>query len=1492
MQKFSIAYILLILLLGSNYLHAANWTIDGDRVYWAANGYEISAYPAFSQGISHIQYVNFSSNNPTPFTGNFSFVFSEPITWGAADVWDYVNHPYQEPIYGRAQGVITLYGVVSYAPANLTSCDFGDLQNAYKYLVNTTNQTNIKACFDAFSQNGNNYTLTYSYDGIIGYQTKDNWYYDWRDISSLFRETRFGNYQVWTVNNVQFTQGTKYQVRFRYGTRIGTSGKYDIYVHAGSPQDVVNGIAPVYLHLDPWWNSSYAFRAFINCSNVDTGTPIVINGSSGFTIDGQKQIVWTTCQPDLYLYWNNYTDYVVANNTTQVPMYVKTGNRTSFDQYQVWTYYNAIVGYDGTLNGTSTAVSLTGKFNGTLGSGASQSSIAMFGNRSFYFDNSLNGYIAVPSGVLSGVTNLTMVAWLRPVTLGIGDRVFGFTATTSNYGVDTNINMAETPKQLEAFHDTGSAQIAKLYTDAITTNVWHFVFSRFSNTRGTILLGFNTTSNSTAAGAYTYTPSQSSGAYNYIGRTARSGETDRQFNGQIDFIIFYNASVPDTFFNQTYYNAIGTAGYGTLGETEIYFVVYSLSPTNATITSNNTINFTYSVNSSQAMPVNVLLYLDGVLIANNTTTTNATLTNSYSTTYGQHSWYVFAYNSSNISYNTTSASRTFEVQFNVTAVGPANNTILQGNTAILYYSTQNLYPINCTTYLDGRSVDYRILDSSSSNSVQVNASAGPHTWYISCVAGDNPNYTRNSSLLTFTMDYTTYNNTLNLTTTTENVLASPQAMFFDADGSLNVLYFTDDGTSYTMRIKTITNNSVTCAANATLQPTSTFMLALREINQTVLLSFNASDSTKVMLANFSSCTLAVGTSSFPYSTARTNSNYDPYTYAQTKHYSTLNLTDSSYYLFAVPLPNGTGLFRKNISSNNIVQVGAQFPSNYAPAWQTIANSSNLSGWYYLEPNSSGAIRLGYYDGNTRTVLKTLDSQAYSVGKINQSIGIFERYEDKTYVMLANLDKTTIYLIEDDRNLTINENISQPSHFFFIDKYTFLFFNTAGSNTSAYSCYFANTANCTKYTANEYGISMPYERGRMATAKRDGLSDVVAKGRITSTGVVTLLYNLNTYDAKYRCFNETNDVRKTFTVQIYTNTTANILKNSSWGYVIPSASLGPGLKKSFFICEGHPQRMFLSGLTNNFTINAYSLENGLGVYYTIKITDEFGQPVEGAKVSAYRFSPLFSAFVVIEQGITDSTGNTVLYLQPFVLYRLTIEQAGYVTMNFDFTPTAVTSVDIRLSSAKSPLKLPNFYYLWEDISYSLTPTTSFSTNETNISFQISSNSSSLEYFGLEVISLLPNGTKTTVYSNNISGQPSGGIITYPITTQGSYLINPYFKHKNFSEHVPFSKTFKYQNETMGFIKARELFIETQPIAGWVFYLIAVVCAMLAVGFASKYVGDGAGLAGLAVLWGFSLFNPSVEIVCAAGINGACITPIIATTFATVATIAALYAKQFL
>jgi hypothetical protein len=289
--------ILLMLLMAGN-LFAANWTDDGHGgVYWSMNNYTISAYPKTSTmtGNSFYQYVNFTSTNPNPITANLSFVFNEAPSTGSISIF--------RNITTRLNATYTVIGVTSFVVSTAT-CSIGDNLNLYKYNVTYgANATTGIACFDSYTQNGNDYTLKYSYSNYIG----------WENILSQFHYTQVANKHVWTYNNVPFNGSTKYQTKFEYSFPLAIStsngattqkqynGKFDIYAHTGSPSDVVNGIGTTYVVLDPFYTSTggavttdglYTVVTFLAngtfnvTGTINNATVLVVAGGGGSATGG------------------------------------------------------------------------------------------------------------------------------------------------------------------------------------------------------------------------------------------------------------------------------------------------------------------------------------------------------------------------------------------------------------------------------------------------------------------------------------------------------------------------------------------------------------------------------------------------------------------------------------------------------------------------------------------------------------------------------------------------------------------------------------------------------------------------------------------------------------------------------------------------------------------------------------------------------------------------------------------------------------------------------------------------------------------------------------------------------------------------------------------------------------------------------------------------------------------------------------------------------
>jgi hypothetical protein len=138
--------------------------------------------------------------------------------------------------------------------------------------------------------------------------------------------------------------------------------------------------------------------------------------------------------------------------------------------------------------------------------------------------------------------------------------------------------------------------------------------------------------------------------------------------------------------------------------------------------------------------------------------------------------------------------------FNITHILPADNVVLQGNATLITYSVNNLFTAaNCSIMLDAVAYDNRIVNNGNV-SYLANVAQGSHNIYITCTSADTL-YTATSAARVFSMGFVSYAFIANLTSTPANVFATPQAIFYDKNGSLNVLYYTDEHHSHIQQTK-------------------------------------------------------------------------------------------------------------------------------------------------------------------------------------------------------------------------------------------------------------------------------------------------------------------------------------------------------------------------------------------------------------------------------------------------------------------------------------------------------------------------------------------------------------------------------------------------------------------------------------------------------------------------------------------------------------------
>ena len=1734
---------------------AANWTFDGSGgVYWTSNGYKISAYPATStQLINHVQYVNFTSTNPTNIVTNFSFVFSKQPLSGDVQLLQNTSHVVAVPHVSRQNATYLVVGVINYTATN-ASCMIGDNQNAMKFNITYNAGINTTwgiGCFDSYTQSGNNYTLKYSYN-LTTFTNETRYSMEWGSILNAFTYANISGKSVYTINDVAFNGNTNYQTKFMYSFPKGTAGKFDIYAHAGSPAMVVAGVAPIYVELDPWFNSTWAYKKEVNltgftCPFSYCQYPINLTLNGSATNGSDIRVTDSTETSELPYWredneWNNATASGViwvnaSSGTSKIFVYYGATSTVSdssngynvfsifddwnngsvnsarWDSHGVTSITNGVLSVSQTVH-TSPFISVAtapinssmiGRFkfsantwsylafsdaidvgiglqtgydsysNVNCPAGNTFSILSIFpkdtfGRLRFYRGNPtayfyLNDFGANRCGGSfseTGERHFILTSWeLNPTIYSdwIAAAQMGVNLSTYAVGSQTD-NPPPTPSSNVVF-------ISQTPTDLTTTNAvavgLHISYNITNITSGTPVLQYKVNNsqndiayfiNGTSFGGWanktgtnvssvynftlddnelypaTYNPTDSETdnnlhsaftmpTQNYFIATELLNVSAKQYNffeamingtSANSYSVFYcNSTFPfnanpatngncaliatragNAAWNHThsaysfhnvfpfainltslsiagtsvlvtptsYFIMQGTNGAGTTnaysvanftrtgatrtstnggtswsnqtysldahlhqfnGTATLYYSVYAnvsgalnqsatrndtfefdplppTSPTVLTPTAGNKygiVNISWSPAQNvtpSTIYYNVSLYRSNgtfaSTIAANTSTNTSYAWNTAGTAQGEYFVKVTAYD--NYSFSTFGESANFTVAtFNATALAPTSGSSFVGNQILFQYSqTAQIANAKCNLRIDGVSVNNQT-GLAGTYSYLATVANGSHSWVANCSDTEGAGFSFQTANRTFTINFFAFNTQANLTSAPENVLASPQSLFFDINGDLNALYFTDEGATQTVRVKTINGSTVTAQANLTLAPTAQWFVVFRGANNTAILTRQAADTTKGILLTLAGNVLTQANYTMPSANALNLTAFDAYTYANTKQFPTLSLGASSFWIFTTPIATGSVITKWNGTAFTTIDT---FANQRSPTWQTIANNSGLTQWLYMIPVDIGGgnvkVQINSYDGTTKTNLTTMLANASGYG-LNTSIAGFERYANTTYAYITNTtNQTIIYQIEGNKTYLLNQSVFNPSYFFFIDAKTFVFFATSGGDTYAYSCYFGGTPTCDRIPSSDYGLAVPYEQGFMSSAKRDSYNqDTVVRGLIQSGTVVQLNYNINTYDMKFICYDEQNDARKTFKQRTVTPTTSNALLNYSWGYVLPSASVGAGLKQYFSTCLNGTQRLFLSGLTANFSIDEYSLLSTAGVYYSFTIKDRFGSPLEGVKTSMLRFSNAKQAFVVIEQCLSDFNGGCTFFLEPYSPYKILIEANGFTTQYLDFIPSSVTAINVALDASGTSFSLPNYNYLFGDLTTSLTPLSTLMNNATNITFTATSNASIMEYYGMNVWQTLSNGTRTQVYSNNITSQATGGSVLYNVNSSGRYDVQVFAKIQNFSTYEPFAQAYNFQNKS-GLVKARDALTGSNDISGWGLYFLGVVVTMVVVGFVSRYTIDGAGIIGVLVLWGFTLLNPSAAIYTAGSIV---ITTTIATTITTIATFAALYLR---
>lgn len=314
-----------------------------------------------------------------------------------------------------------------------------------------------------------------------------------------------------------------------------------------------------------WWNDTFTERWHIPCLYMDDGAPIVINGSNGFEIDGKKQIVWTYCSgvgTSVYLHNStDYSKYVIANDTTRLPMEVEFGNGTSYNSEDVWddnyrfvqtmkdTNISAVIGstsnkYIGTKTAVNEPMQVEGKIGKAQNFDGSDDKID-FGTN--LFNNDIQG---------------TISAWIRK-DYGYFSYFFcagGYTNEYFQFGVGYPALQIDKLSIMERNPESyGSG------TTILQNQTWYYVVLTGDTIKWRIFI--NGVEDVITGGNSGDWISDVGGTVRYVIGSSYDSQNNYRafFDGILDDVRVSNISRSDSYINQTYFNIIGTQGYGNIG---------------------------------------------------------------------------------------------------------------------------------------------------------------------------------------------------------------------------------------------------------------------------------------------------------------------------------------------------------------------------------------------------------------------------------------------------------------------------------------------------------------------------------------------------------------------------------------------------------------------------------------------------------------------------------------------------------------------------------------------------------------------------------------------------------------------------------------------------------------------------------------------------------------------------------------------------------------
>ncbi len=338
-----------------------------------------------------------------------------------------------------------------------------------------------------------------------------------------------------------------------------------------------------------WLNTSYHSRYKIDCTSIPKGVIIVLNGTKGIKLNATSaQYIWTRCEPDLYLYYNAYNLWTIANDTKVVPFDVELGNRTSNSPHLIYNqYYRSVLHLNNASDSSTVGATLTysggttfTNSQGYLGKGVSLAHDSDY--LKMYNPNLFNSRIGIP---------FTEMCWAKPIEnerndiIGIYNNRVGFSTNEWQWFLRQDASL----KFVSFSTYKNVVKALKTSTPSTTLNTWSHVVQTYNGTKFALFVNGTYIGQNASSNNDSHLPDTL-----FIGGSPVSATYT--FNGSIDECIVINQSVNSTDLSYLYNNQKFTLTYGSATQNKVVIINPIIT---ITLPSNGTVYL------KQGIPLNV-----------------------------------------------------------------------------------------------------------------------------------------------------------------------------------------------------------------------------------------------------------------------------------------------------------------------------------------------------------------------------------------------------------------------------------------------------------------------------------------------------------------------------------------------------------------------------------------------------------------------------------------------------------------------------------------------------------------------------------------------------------------------------------------------------------------------------------------------------------------------------------------------------------------------